>query len=107
MAMLRFATDCSLSLNDVDIERRPYHKNCGCALHKLKGVSPMLVLNKIVSPSLRKSHGLIVHCPSTTVGSASRSFSSQTSYSTDSTLPSFRIKENTNGALLSTNGRSN
>ncbi|KAJ0015000.1 hypothetical protein Pint_20566 [Pistacia integerrima] len=32
------ATDCSLSLDDVDIERRPYHKNCSCALHKLKGI---------------------------------------------------------------------
>ncbi|KAL5772767.1 hypothetical protein ACOSQ2_012691 [Xanthoceras sorbifolium] len=28
----------SLSLHDLSIERRPYHKNCSCALHDLKGV---------------------------------------------------------------------
>ncbi|KAL5839907.1 hypothetical protein ACOSQ4_012515 [Xanthoceras sorbifolium] len=28
----------SLSLHDLNIERRPYHKNCSCALHDLKGV---------------------------------------------------------------------
>ncbi|CAI0388648.1 unnamed protein product [Linum tenue] len=27
----------SLSIHDTVIERRPYHKNCECALHKLKG----------------------------------------------------------------------
>ena len=28
----------SLSLHELNIERRPYHKNCSCALHDLKGV---------------------------------------------------------------------
>ncbi|KAL5772770.1 hypothetical protein ACOSP7_012382 [Xanthoceras sorbifolium] len=28
----------SLSLHDLSIERRPYHKNRSCALHDLKGV---------------------------------------------------------------------
>ncbi|QHO21717.1 uncharacterized protein DS421_11g349130 [Arachis hypogaea] len=23
----------SMSMQDMDVERRPYHKNCGCALH--------------------------------------------------------------------------
>ncbi|XLR51589.1 hypothetical protein S83_002261 [Arachis hypogaea] len=23
----------SMSMQDTDVERRPYHKNCGCALH--------------------------------------------------------------------------
>ncbi|KAL6223776.1 hypothetical protein ACLB2K_002634 [Fragaria x ananassa] len=27
----------SLSMQDTEIERRPYHKNCNCALHKSKG----------------------------------------------------------------------
>ncbi|KAL6221352.1 hypothetical protein ACLB2K_009103 [Fragaria x ananassa] len=27
-----------LSMKDTEIERRPYHKNCNCALHKSKGV---------------------------------------------------------------------
>ncbi|PRQ46210.1 hypothetical protein RchiOBHm_Chr2g0086591 [Rosa chinensis] len=26
----------SLSMQDTEIERRPYHKNCNCALHKSK-----------------------------------------------------------------------
>ncbi|OIS97167.1 hypothetical protein A4A49_16087 [Nicotiana attenuata] len=30
----------SLSMSDMDIERRPYHKNCSCALHKQKGKQP-------------------------------------------------------------------
>ncbi|XP_048134033.1 uncharacterized protein LOC125314841 [Rhodamnia argentea] len=32
--------DGSLSMNDVEIKRRPYHRNCGCAFHKLKGNRP-------------------------------------------------------------------
>ncbi|KAL6223779.1 hypothetical protein ACLB2K_002637 [Fragaria x ananassa] len=27
----------SLSMQDTEIERRPYHKNCNCALHRSKG----------------------------------------------------------------------
>lgn len=26
----------TISINDMEVERRPYHKNCGCALHNLK-----------------------------------------------------------------------
>ncbi|KAF8033855.1 hypothetical protein BT93_C0198 [Corymbia citriodora subsp. variegata] len=29
--------DGCLLINDVEIERRPYHRNCACAMHKLKG----------------------------------------------------------------------
>ncbi|KAG8367529.1 hypothetical protein BUALT_Bualt16G0081300 [Buddleja alternifolia] len=35
--MLQCVFDGSLSMRDMDIERRPYHKNCKCALHKVKG----------------------------------------------------------------------
>ncbi|KAL8497762.1 hypothetical protein ACS0TY_021194 [Phlomoides rotata] len=35
--MFRCVFDASLSLHDMDIERRPYHRNCECALHKTKG----------------------------------------------------------------------
>ncbi|KAB2618840.1 hypothetical protein D8674_014709 [Pyrus ussuriensis x Pyrus communis] len=28
----------SLSMQDTEIERRPYHKNCSCALHSKSGV---------------------------------------------------------------------
>ncbi|KAI6703295.1 hypothetical protein NL676_012431 [Syzygium grande] len=38
--MLWCVIEGSLSVNDVEIERRPYHRNCGCALHKLKGDCP-------------------------------------------------------------------
>ncbi|KAK3435724.1 hypothetical protein EUGRSUZ_C00430, partial [Eucalyptus grandis] len=37
---LRCVVEGSLSVNDVEIERRPYHRNYGCALHKLKGERP-------------------------------------------------------------------
>ncbi|OMO52285.1 hypothetical protein CCACVL1_29279 [Corchorus capsularis] len=31
----------SIVMEDSLIERRPYHRNCGCALHKLKGPRAM------------------------------------------------------------------
>ncbi|KAI6703294.1 hypothetical protein NL676_012430 [Syzygium grande] len=34
---LRRVLDGSLSLNDTQIEQRPYHRNCNCALDKAKG----------------------------------------------------------------------
>ncbi|KAJ4709666.1 Zinc finger, SWIM-type [Melia azedarach] len=37
MMLVRCAFEGSLSMHDVEIERRPYHKNCGCALHNQKG----------------------------------------------------------------------
>ncbi|KAL3747861.1 hypothetical protein ACJRO7_016643 [Eucalyptus globulus] len=36
MVLLRCVIHGSLSLNDVEVERRPYHRYCGCALHKVK-----------------------------------------------------------------------
>ncbi|KAE8126142.1 hypothetical protein FH972_020886 [Carpinus fangiana] len=36
--MLQCVYEGSLSMHDMEIERRPYHRNCSCALHKLKGV---------------------------------------------------------------------
>ncbi|KAL8497818.1 hypothetical protein ACS0TY_021236 [Phlomoides rotata] len=35
--IFRCVFDASLSLRNMDIERRPYHRNCECALHKTKG----------------------------------------------------------------------
>ncbi|KAJ0029780.1 hypothetical protein Pint_14698 [Pistacia integerrima] len=35
--MLKGVFHGSLSLDDTSIERRPYHRNCSCALHKLNG----------------------------------------------------------------------
>ncbi|KAF8036748.1 hypothetical protein BT93_C2457 [Corymbia citriodora subsp. variegata] len=37
--LLRCVIYGTLSLNDVEVERRPYHRYCGCALHKVKGDS--------------------------------------------------------------------
>ncbi|OMO80433.1 hypothetical protein COLO4_24095 [Corchorus olitorius] len=36
--ILRCVYEGSIVMQDSLIERRPYHRNCGCALHKLKGV---------------------------------------------------------------------
>ncbi|XVE71576.1 hypothetical protein DITRI_Ditri10aG0162400 [Diplodiscus trichospermus] len=36
--MLRCVFEGSITMQDSLIERRPYHRNCDCALHKLKGV---------------------------------------------------------------------
>ncbi|KZV29618.1 hypothetical protein F511_00896 [Dorcoceras hygrometricum] len=38
--MFQCVFDGSLSMSDMDIERRPYHKNCSCALHNLKDKCP-------------------------------------------------------------------
>ncbi|KAJ7957472.1 Zinc finger, SWIM-type [Quillaja saponaria] len=35
--MLQNVFGGSIPMHDLEIERRPYHKNCSCALHKLKG----------------------------------------------------------------------
>ncbi|KAG6676716.1 hypothetical protein I3843_15G156900 [Carya illinoinensis] len=37
--MLRCVFDGCLSMQDKEIERRPYHRNCSCAMHNLKGAS--------------------------------------------------------------------
>lgn len=38
--MLQMVFNGSISVYDMDIERKPYHRNCTCALHKLKRVCP-------------------------------------------------------------------
>lgn len=35
--MFQCVLEGSISMHDTVIERRPYHKNCNCALHKSKG----------------------------------------------------------------------
>ncbi|KAK3025804.1 hypothetical protein RJ639_040710 [Escallonia herrerae] len=42
--MLQCILGGTLSLNDMDIKRRPYHKNCSCALHKSKAARPTACL---------------------------------------------------------------
>ncbi|KAL0427440.1 UNVERIFIED_CONTAM: hypothetical protein Slati_2918800 [Sesamum latifolium] len=38
--MFRCVFDGSLQMRDTDMERRPYHRNCKCALHKPKADCP-------------------------------------------------------------------
>ncbi|KAI6682376.1 hypothetical protein NL676_036257 [Syzygium grande] len=81
--MLRCVYDGSLSLNDVEIERRPYHRNCGCALHKLKGSRSTACPhhNNISFP--RKE--LLTNCSLTTAASK---FSSQSCFVRGSSVSS-------------------
>ena len=44
----------SLSLHELNIERRPYHKNCSCALHDLKGVCSSNTCSKKNTLSFQK-----------------------------------------------------
>ncbi|CAN4113144.1 unnamed protein product [Withania somnifera] len=43
--MLQCVFDGSLSMSDTNIERRPYHKHCSCALHKQKGENPSICVH--------------------------------------------------------------
>ncbi|XVF88226.1 hypothetical protein PTKIN_Ptkin19aG0033100 [Pterospermum kingtungense] len=36
--MLRCVLEGSLVMKEIEVERRPYHRNCSCALHNLKGL---------------------------------------------------------------------
>ncbi|KAK8545173.1 hypothetical protein V6N13_066470 [Hibiscus sabdariffa] len=35
--ILRCVLEGSLLMQEMEVERRPYHRNCSCALHNLKG----------------------------------------------------------------------
>ncbi|KAF8364561.1 hypothetical protein HHK36_033470 [Tetracentron sinense] len=35
--LLKCVFEGCISMQDMEIERRPYHRNCSCALHKSKG----------------------------------------------------------------------
>ncbi|GJZ07017.1 hypothetical protein Tco_0540810 [Tanacetum coccineum] len=37
---LHIVFEGSLSMSEIDKERRPYHKDCSCALHRLKDETP-------------------------------------------------------------------
>ncbi|ONH98554.1 hypothetical protein PRUPE_7G253900 [Prunus persica] len=54
--MLQCAFEGSLSMQDTEIERRPYHKNCTCALHKFKGGACSIACQRNVS--FPKKHSL-------------------------------------------------
>lgn len=38
--VLHYVFNGIISMHEMEIERRPYHRNCSCALHKPKGSYP-------------------------------------------------------------------
>ncbi|KAL2249521.1 uncharacterized protein LOC105166398 [Sesamum indicum] len=66
---------------DMGIQRRPYHKNCKCALHKARGRCPHSPRNNNVSYPIRRSWSegcLALMSPTSTTGSTSPCPSSPT-----------------------------
>ncbi|KAG1326625.1 putative ovule protein [Cocos nucifera] len=45
-----------IAASDLEIRRRPYHRNCGCALHDPRGCSKLSTCNRISYP-VRRSRG--------------------------------------------------
>ncbi|KAK7265146.1 hypothetical protein RJT34_32762 [Clitoria ternatea] len=58
--MLRCVFEGSISLHDMEIERRPYHKNCGCALHNLSDICSKACPKKTYFSFARKTSW--THC---------------------------------------------
>ncbi|EYU34914.1 hypothetical protein MIMGU_mgv1a019711mg [Erythranthe guttata] len=58
--MLQCVLDGILSMCDLDMERRPYHRNCKCALHKSKAkcslVNPLQRSISFPKREFRKSY---------------------------------------------------
>ncbi|KAB2076649.1 hypothetical protein ERO13_A06G049449v2 [Gossypium hirsutum] len=52
--MLRCVFEGSISMQDCLIERRPYHRNCQCALHNLKGVCLSTCISRTTNMSFPK-----------------------------------------------------
>ncbi|KAK1403469.1 Cyclophilin-like peptidyl-prolyl cis-trans isomerase family protein [Heracleum sosnowskyi] len=51
--ILQCVFDSSLSMSDMDIERRPYHRNCSCALHKQNDTSACFQQGKVAFPKIQ------------------------------------------------------
>ncbi|PIA45674.1 hypothetical protein AQUCO_01600123v1 [Aquilegia coerulea] len=55
--LIRCVLDGCLSESGVEIERKPYHRNCSCALHKPKGQCYKVSNgNKKISYPMRRSY---------------------------------------------------
>ncbi|MBA0810210.1 hypothetical protein Gohar_002222, partial [Gossypium harknessii] len=52
--MFRCVFEGSISMKDCLIERRPYHRNCQCALHNLKGVCSSTCTSRTTNMSFPK-----------------------------------------------------
>ncbi|KAF4365210.1 hypothetical protein G4B88_000369 [Cannabis sativa] len=70
----------SLSMHDIEIERRPYHRSCGCALHNTKDSSTVACTHhrNISFPKRNPSINSSLLTLSSTSSSSSK-FSSQNS----------------------------
>ncbi|KAF2317089.1 hypothetical protein GH714_011688 [Hevea brasiliensis] len=75
---LRRVFDGSISIHDVEIDRRPYHRNCDCALHKFNGVC-WNACSRPRNVSFPKKQAL-AHC---SLSFAASKFSSQSSILSD------------------------
>ncbi|GLT85008.1 hypothetical protein SLE2022_032110 [Rubroshorea leprosula] len=77
--------DGSITTNDTDIQWRPYHSNCGCALHKLKGGSSHVCLQprNVAFPKKKWQRD----CSLATAGSTLASLSTTTSTHSSQSSP--------------------
>ncbi|KAL6221592.1 hypothetical protein ACLB2K_004988 [Fragaria x ananassa] len=64
----------SLSIRDTGIERRPYHKNCNCALHKSNAASCSNAFRNPISFPIKQSwtdNSLGISSPNSKLSSSS------------------------------------
>lgn len=71
--LIRCVFDGSISMQDFMIQRRPYHRNCGCALHDgiknraCPNASSVSFLQKFTKTSLQiHAHSFVIHTSSST-----------------------------------------
>ncbi|XP_052199064.1 uncharacterized protein LOC127806091 [Diospyros lotus] len=71
--LLRGIFEASMSGSDTAIQRRPYHKNCTCALHKSRGHCCHVLRSNNVSFPIRRtwSEGCLVAAADQASGSGS------------------------------------
>ncbi|PIA45666.1 hypothetical protein AQUCO_01600115v1 [Aquilegia coerulea] len=54
-ALLQCVYNGSISMSDMEIERRPYHKNCNCALHRSnKNCSNLCPQRRMISVPIKQ-----------------------------------------------------
>ncbi|XWS70795.1 hypothetical protein CRYUN_Cryun03dG0080000 [Craigia yunnanensis] len=92
--MFRCVFEGSITMQDSLIERRPYHRNCDCALHKLKGVC-----SSACSPTRNISFPKKQHSGDCSLSLSASKFSSQSSLLDVSPI---RSREEANAALYVT-----
>ncbi|KAK4374881.1 hypothetical protein RND71_005558 [Anisodus tanguticus] len=90
--MLQCVYDGSLSMLDMDIERRPYHRNCSCALHKQKGKQPSTCVHgRNISPKRKKQKDMTLSIAVSKFSSPSSSCNNSPVRSVQHTTPTSAI----------------